>query len=193
MRLLRILLCLSLAGALALTACSQRQARQIGRSMSRPSEHSTRSHFVEANYRAADIMAEALENALEEGDDIVITDFVNLADPNMAATLGKIIPEQISSRLAQHGFEPVSQRHADAGSAQAQATGHARLVGSYTTTSDRLFINARVIRMNDLAVLAGYDYELPASSSLRTLVPGVWGEAGIEPTVKTSFTTAARR
>ncbi len=191
MRFTRILLCLCLATALALAACSQRQARTIGRTANRPPECTARTCLVEANYRAANIMAEVLADELRKGDGIIITDFIHLSDPGRESTLGKLIPEQISSKLAQHGFMPVSQRHA--GDESAQATGKARLVGSYTTAYDVLFVNVRVIRTKDSAVIAGYDYELPASSNLRAMVSGVWGEAGIEPTVKTSFTTAARK
>ena len=193
MRFTRILLCLCLATALALAACSKRQTRTVGRTANRPPECTARTCLVEANYRAANIMAEVLADELRKGDGIIITDFIHLSDPNRESTLGKLIPEQISSKLAQHGFKPVSQRHAGDESAQAAATGKARLVGSYATAYDVLFVNVRVIRTEDSAIIAGYDYELPASSNLRTMVPGVWGEAGIEPTVKTSFTTAARK
>lgn len=190
MRLLRILPCLFLI--LALAACS-RSFQRMDEFVSGPSEYPSRSGFVEANYRAADTMAEVLEDELEDGDGVVITDFVNLGDPSLESTLSRLIPDQISSKLAQHGFRPVSQRHSGIEAVQAAAAGKARLVGSYTTTHDRLFINARVIRTADSAVIAGYDYELPANPTLRTLVPGAWRDGGIEPTVRTSFTTAARQ
>ncbi|MFO7598086.1 MAG: FlgO family outer membrane protein, partial [Desulfocurvibacter africanus] len=121
------------------------------------------------------------------------SDFIYLGDPSKESTLGRLIPEQISSRLAQHGFNPVSKRLANPDEAQTEVPGKARLVGSYTTAYDVLYVNARVIRLKDSAVIAGYDYELPASSNLRALIPGVWGDAGLDPTVKTAFSTAARR
>jgi hypothetical protein len=191
MRLFSVLLCFPLLMALALAACSQRQAKIIGETFTR-GECSARTCLVDANYRAANTMAGALEDILVEGDGIIISDFIYLGDPGKESTLGKLIPEQISSRLAQHGFNPVSKRLASPGEAQTEAAGKARLVGSYTTAYDVLYVNARVIRLKDSAVIAGYDYELPASSNLRALIPGVWGEAGLEPSVKTSFTAAKR-
>ncbi|EGJ50591.1 FlgO family outer membrane protein [Desulfocurvibacter africanus] len=192
MRLFSVLLCFPLFMALALAACSQKQAKIIGETFTR-GECSARTCLVDANYRAANVMVDALEEVLVEGDGIIISDFIYLGDPSKESTLGRLIPEQISSKLAQHGFNPVSKRLANPDEAQTEVPGKARLVGSYTTAYDVLYVNARVIRLKDSAVIAGYDYELPASSNLRALIPGVWGDAGLDPTVKTAFSTAARR
>lgn len=192
MRLFNTLRCFALLMPLTLGACSQKHVEIISEAIY-PSECSARTCLVDANYRAADTMAEALEEALMQGDGIIISDFIYLGDPGREATLGRLIPEQISSRLAQEGYNTISKRHADPDEAQEETPGKAKLVGSYTTAYDVLYVNARVIRLPDMAVIAGYDYELPASSNLRSLIPGVWGDSGLEPTVKTSFSTAARK
>ncbi len=190
MRLFSVLLCFTLTMSLTLVACSQKQARIISEAFS-GGECSARTCLVDANYRAADTMADALEDALEKGDGIIISDFIYLGDPSMESTLGRLIPEQISSRLAQEGFHPVSRRHAVDDAAR-EAPKRATLVGSYTTAYDVLYVNARIIRLADSAVIAGYDYELPANTNLRALIPGVWGNAGMEPTVKTAFSSVAK-
>lgn len=190
MRLFHVLLCFSLIMPLTLGACSK--VKTVSDALLQP-QCSARTCLVDANYEAADTMADALEETLVPGDGIVISDFIYLGDPGRESTLGKLIPEQISSRLAQEGYNPISKRHADSDEAQKDVPSKAKLVGSYTTAYDVLYVNARVIRLSDLAVIAGYDYELPASTNLRSLIPGVWGDAGLDPTVRTSFSTAARK
>jgi len=194
MRLTRFFLYLGLVAVLALAACSQKQSKALGGKFGAEKPDCTvKTCLVKFNYLAANAMANVLDGELEEGDGIIVTDFIYLGDPGLQSTLGKLIPEQISSRLAQQGFRPISRSQGLPEAKPDAPEPVAMLVGSYTTAYNVLYVNARVVLLRNSATIAGYDYELPASSNLRTLVPGTWGQAGIEPTVRTSFTTAARQ
>lgn len=171
----------------------------------------------DANYQAADTLVSNLK-AQEVGKDelIVLTTFADVDDLGRSTTLGRLIPQQISSRLAQKGWrtveikdmppqievregvgefalsrrvEPVNKRD----------TGYAVLSGTYAVGANSVMVNARIIRSKDHVVLAGADYDLPATLNVQKLAEvdlggafggGMGGGTGIAPSVSTVLPAA---
>lgn len=176
-----ILLILALA---CLMGCAQLQApRVVVRQGQNPA-----ALMIQRNYQAAEVMAKGLQGKLPEGEGIMVTTFNNTADRAEVTVLGKLIPEQISSRMAQLGLRPVSPRHSKTDEEGGQMTAGALLVGDYTVARDVIFVNVRVVDILNAKVLAGFDYSLPASGSVLAMLPGRnAGPTGMSPSVITSL------
>ncbi len=136
------------------------------------------SKLIELNYRAARILSQKLQkNRINEAPMLVST-FVNLDNVNSANSLGRLIPQQISSKLTQLGYRPLDIRLRDRNilvrekkgeialsrkieDISLQHSGRTILVGTYSFLNQKIFVTVKVLRCRDSATLAAYDYVLP--------------------------------
>lgn len=145
-------------------------------------------HILNRSYAAGDILAQHLhrrEYALEHP--LVAASFVNIDRLMQSSTLGRLLPEYISSRLAQYGFSITELKlrqdsvyvKNDAGEfaltrdlryLETAREIHAVLVGTYAVSDNFVFISARVIRVHDNMVIAGHDFEIPMDATARALL-----------------------
>ena len=120
-------------------------------------------------------------------ESILAASFVNIDDLTKSSTLGRIVSEQIASRLAQHGFKIIEVKLRQESvfikegkgefllSREVRSLGetrgaHAVLVGTYAVSKDFIFVSARVVRTEDNSVVMGYDYELPNDSTTKSML-----------------------
>lgn len=134
--------------------------------------------ILASSYAAADNFAYALQHKYVATESpILATSFVNIDNLNESCTLGRIIPEQIASRLAQHNYTILEMklRHESifikegAGefilsrelkNISSSVDGSAVLVGTYAVADSYVFISTRIVSTKDNIVLAGQDYRL---------------------------------
>ena len=146
------------------------------------------SNLLESNYAAADSLGRGLRfRGLSLDEPIMAASFVNIDDLTESSTLGRIVSEQIASRLAQHGFKVVEIKLRQESVFIEEGKGefllsrevlslgetrgaHAVLVGTYAVSRDFIFISTRVVRTEDNSVVTGYDYELPNDSTTRSML-----------------------
>lgn len=149
-------------------------------------------------------MAEQLHNQLADQDaalyPILATSFVDSANMNKSNDLGRLLSEQIASRLSQLGYavlemqlrsnqvavnphggvlilsRELSEIHAD-------VSAYSALVGTYTTIEDQIYVNVRVLRVQDGLALASADTNLPF---VRTRERGASG-SGLQVSAETSL------
>jgi TolB-like protein len=139
-----------------------------------------------ASYAAADNLVEHSQVPLEKGRNIVVATFVNINDLQDSSAMGRLIAEQIASRLTQQGYQVVelklrnnifikeqsgefvlSRAVQDISSAhEAQAV----VAGVYAVAREQVFVKASVIRPTDSAVVSAFDYQLPIGKDLRALL-----------------------
>lgn len=181
----------ALAAAALLAGCSQTGAQRMLQPRAAAAANPAAT-MIERNYQAADAMAKALEGKLSVRDGIAVTDFTNTNAPEERSALGRVVPEQISSRMAQLGLRPVSIRHGKGPEQGGDMTAEAILVGDYTVAADVIFVNARIVGILDAKVLAGFDYALPAGANARSLLPGQPQAKGYDPSVNTLLSAARR-
>lgn len=141
---------------------------------------------------AADALFTNLAWRLDRASLVLASSFVNLANLDETSGFGRLVSNQIGSRLAQYGFSIVETRlrtdlamrqrqgefllTRDAAKAAARQFGAtAALVGTYAPAGKRLHVSARIVRLEDSAVLAAYDYSLPLKGEVRSLM-GATGE-----------------
>jgi TolB-like protein len=182
---------LTLAFILIAGACAQsdRHGRQkpLGGSLeSGASEPYTA--VLESSYLSADKLARALVGRqFSPNTPIMAASFVDIDNLTTSSTFGRIVSEQIASRLAQHGFRIIemklrqesvfikrgegefmlSRELRDLGSSREIG---AALVGTYAVSEHFIFVSARIVRTEDSTVLAGCDYEIPNDDITRSLM-----------------------
>ena len=112
--------------------------------------------------------------------------FANLRDPNDAGTFGKIIADQVATRMAQRSYRivmgPPPPKQPEPEAKPEEKTGiftlkkeyrsqPALLSGTYTIGEDLIYVSARLTRLEDNALLSGLNWTLPVNKNTRELVP----------------------
>lgn len=177
-----------LAGLLAVvlvTACSDRYVG--GESTFRKQDGGVSDSDIIANsYQATERLLRGSHQPLDKDRPILVASLVNVANLQLSSNLGRIISEQISSRLTQLGYQTremkfrgsflikqgagefvlsralrdISQRQ------EAQAV----VTGVYAVAKRRIFVTLRLIRAEDSTVIASYDYALPLGPDTLALL-----------------------
>jgi len=142
--------------------------------------------FVAANYRAADALGVQLRGKLDGEKPLIMATIVNIDALEQSSMLGRVVSEQISTRLAQGGLPMLEMKLRNsvylkrnqgelmltrelgevAGTHKAQAV----VIGSYAETRDTIFINIKVIQPTTNLVLAGHDYVLSKQGTIRSML-----------------------
>lgn len=142
--------------------------------------------FVAANYRAADQLQQQLRSKLGSDQPLIMATIVNIDALERSSMLGRVVSEQVATRLAQAGLPMLEMKLRNsvyfkrdqgelmltralaevAGSHNAQAV----VVGSYAETRDTIFINLKVIQPKTNLVLAGTDYVLSKQGTIRSML-----------------------
>jgi TolB-like protein len=119
---------------------------------------------------------------------IGVTTFVNIDDLYASSTFGRMVGEQLMSELTMKGFDVVELRHADALqfldtsgefalSRDARAVRPTRnlsavVVGTYTTSPERVYVNARLVDPATSLVLSAGSVEMSKTRELAKLLRG---------------------
>jgi TolB-like protein len=168
-----------LALPLLLGACASRQADTDYTSVSANA-------FVAANYRAADALALQLRDKLSEDKPLIMATIVNIDALEQTAMLGRLVSEQLSTRLAQGGMKMLEMKlrnsvylkrnqgelmlTREVGDVAHTHNAQAVVVGSYAETREAVFVNIKVIQPTTNLVLAGHDYVLAKESTVRSML-----------------------
>jgi TolB-like protein len=170
-----------LAVPLLLAACSSTPSKEEG-------NYSTVSsnQFIQANYAAADSLLAQLNGKLVMDKPLIMATVVNIDALDQTTTLGRLVSEQLSTRLAQGGLKMLEMKLRNSvylkrnqgelmltreiGEVATTHNAQAIVVGSYAETSDMVFINVKVIQPNTNLVLAGHDYVLSKEAIVRSML-----------------------
>jgi TolB-like protein len=142
--------------------------------------------FVAANYRAADALALQLRGKLEGDKPLIMATVVNIDALEQTSMLGRLVSEQLSTRMAQGGMKMLEMKlrnsvYLKRGQGELMLTreigdvahthnAQAVVVGSYAETRDAIFINVKVIQPSTNLVLAGHDYVLAKEATVRSML-----------------------
>lgn len=150
--------------------------------------------FNTANYAAvAELMKRyqtpvSANNATgsNSGAPFIVATLVNIDQLEQSSTLGRLISEQVTSRMAQLGFSVVELKVRNgvymkrnegefmltreikevASNHQAQAV----IVGTYAESSTLIYINLKLVNPTNSMILAAYDYALPLDRQIRSML-----------------------
>jgi len=136
--------------------------------------------LIEASYKAAEkLMKTAPRSDVDQDKPILVASFVNIDDVQYSSTLGRLISEQIKSRVAQLGYKVIEVKLRDSVFIQKRNgelllsreilditqihNAHAVIVGTYgmIREAQQTYVNAQLIRARDNIILSSYDFTLP--------------------------------
>ncbi|XLZ71240.1 FlgO family outer membrane protein [Massilia sp. SR12] len=148
----------------------------------------SQNQFVAANYQAADNLLSQLNGRLAADKPLIMATVVNIDALDQSSTLGRLVSEQVSSRLAQGGLRMLEmklrtsvymKRHMgemmltrEVGEVAHNHNAQAVVVGSYGETSDAVFVNIKVVHPQTNQVLAANDFVLAKDGVVRSMLMG---------------------
>ncbi len=201
-RILALAVALILA-ALGLTACSGTRY-DLPWSSKTPSffDKEDNTPIVELNYAAADRLTANLKKTLPPGSPIYFEPLADMNDPSAQRPFGLVVMRQVAARLTQNGFRitegssqdparPAPAKPGEFDLAPRNSTlpdtappREALLRGTYLLGKNVIYLSAQVVRLDDRAVVSGYDWTLPNNKNTRELLPQL-KSSGMSPAVKT--------
>ena len=150
--------------------------------------------LIQANYRAVDQLLHTVApgNALNKRQPIIVASLVNIDDLN-SSRLGRMLSEQLATRLTQSGYSVVELKLRDSIFVK-QLQGElllsreikditlthkaqAVLVGTYAESRGALYLTIKLVTMGDNIVISAQDYVLPLNSNVRSLL---WNISGLQ-------------
>ncbi len=162
--------------------------------------------LIEINYYAADVLYSNVgQYELSKKSPVYVEAFTNQKNPSDNAIFGHVITEQIADRLVQRGVvitagQPSSteyfmpqgvdpKRYTDPlkDTIETLPARAAVLKGTYVIGDNNIYMTAKVIRLDDNAVVSGHNWTIPITDNVRQMIPQLKLEEGLDPTVKTKF------
>lgn len=142
--------------------------------------------FIASNYKAADVLLAQLNGKLVADKPLIMATVVNIDALEQTATLGRLVSEQVSTRMSQGGLNMLEMKLRNSvylkrnqgelmltreiGEVAQTHNAQAIVVGSYAETSDMVFINVKVIQPNSNFVLAAHDFVLAKEGIVRSML-----------------------
>ncbi|WP_028101285.1 FlgO family outer membrane protein [Pseudoduganella violaceinigra] len=146
----------------------------------------TSNQFVAANYQAADALLAQLGGRLVADKPLIMATVVNIDALDQSSTLGRLVSEQISTRLAQGGLRMLEMKlrtsvymkrqqgemmlTREVGEVAHNHNAQAVVVGSYAETSEAVFVNIKVVHPQTNQVLAANDFVLAKDGVVRSML-----------------------
>lgn len=140
---------------------------------------------------------------------IGVTTFVNIDDLYASSTFGRMVGEQLMSELSMKGFDVVELRHADAlqfldrggefalsrdaGLVKPERNLAGVVVGTYVSSPERVYVNARLIDPSTSKVLSAGSVEMSKTSEIAKLIRGGSAPASLERIPVRRFGQEAKR
>jgi TolB-like protein len=149
--------------------------------------------LVEASYTAVDSLLQVVvsdemrRNDLLPTRPIIVTSFVNIDNVQQSSRFGRILGEQVGSRLAQHGFKVIELKMRTSSIFVESQNGEfmlsrelkdislehdaqAVVVGTYAAGTDTVYVTTKAIRATDATILNSYDFSLPIGPNTKAML-----------------------
>jgi TolB-like protein len=138
-------------------------------------------------YALADGLEQNLVQYVDRTRPILFTSFVDLDDLNTSSTFGRLLGEQVASRMSQLGYRVVELKLRQGSMVVSQEAGEmilsrdlrdvrtshdtqAVLVGTYVVTDNAVIVSAKLLSTLDGAILATRDATLRKTREIQELV-----------------------
>lgn len=152
-------------------------------------------NLVTASYRAADaLLKNSKEIELYPNKPLLVASFVDIDNVQLSSTFGRMIAEQIGSRIAQRGYKVIEAKlrtqsvfvrgtenpnegefllSRELQDISLQHDAHAVIVGTYAKGPEVVYVTAKLIRTRDSMILGSYDYSLPVGKNTKKMLQGI--------------------
>jgi TolB-like protein len=157
-------------------------------------EQAQNSAFNTANYNAVGELMKRYQAPASasntsgggSGAPFIVATLVNIDQLEQSSTLGRVISEQVGSRMTQLGFSVIELKVRNGvymkrsegelmltREIKEVATNHraqAVIVGTYAESSTLIYINLKLVNPANSMVIAAYDYALPLDKQIRSML-----------------------
>jgi TolB-like protein len=157
-------------------------------------------YFIVKNYAAVDSLLASSKVVLDKKSPIIVATLVDIDKLNESSRLGRVISEQAAARLSKVGYLPIELKlrnnlyiKKQEGElllsrevkeiAESHKT-HFVVVGTYSASSDHVYINLKIVDTVDNTIVAAHDYVLPRDreiDSLLNTIPYIYPILNIRP------------
>lgn len=153
-------------------------------------------NLVKASYVAADMLLKGVKdirhlqprsNGIYTKQPVLVASFVNIDNLQESSTFGRMIAEQIGSRIAQRGYKVIELKLRTNTIFVQKQTGelllsrklreislqhdaYAVVVGTYAASKESVYVTAKLIRSEDSVILSSYDYRLPVGPDTKQML-----------------------
>jgi TolB-like protein len=166
----------SLLCALVLTACATGPTYQAAET----------SEFTQANYAAADKLLAATAVPVVKNAPLLIATMVNIDSLNQSSRFGRLISEQIATRLTQLGYNVVEMKlrndvYIREGAGELLLSRDVRdlsknynaqvvVVGNYAVAAGYVYLTLKAVTVTDNRVVGAVNYLLPLTENNKALL-----------------------
>jgi len=160
----------------ALTACATGPTYQAAET----------SEFTQANYSAVDKLVAAPAIPIDRNVPVLIATVVNIDSLNQSSRLGRLISEQVATRLTQRGYHVVEMKlrnnvYIREGSGELLLSRDVReltksynaqvvVVGNYAVAAGYVYLTLKAVTATDNRVIAAVNYLLPLTENNKALL-----------------------
>jgi TolB-like protein len=144
------------------------------------------SQLITANYTATDILASGSPRPIPKDAPIVVATLVRLDNHALSSNLGRLVSEQIASRLTQLGYAVPELKlrgsifirsnegemflSRDVREIALSYHAQAIVVGTYAVGADVVYVHVELVDATTGHAISAYDYFLPMVSQVRVLL-----------------------
>ncbi len=174
----RVKATLAVVALLVLPACSNPSPRMV--------ERTAANDMIFSSYAAADRLVQTPQGGLDRTKPVLVTSLVSINRLERSSGLGRVIAEQISSRLVSSGYSVAELKlrssilieegkgefilSRDVKEISRSRGAQAIIAGTYALGADSVYVNVRLIRASDGKILSSYDYALRMDDNILYLV-----------------------
>jgi len=152
--------------------------------------------LVKSSYVAADYLLKGIkdihnlkprQNGVYSRQPILVASFVNIDNLQQSSTFGRMVAEQIGSRIAQRGYKVIEMKLRTSTVFVQKQTGelllsrelreislqhdaYAVVVGTYGASKEIVYVTAKLVRTEDSVILSSYDYRLPVGADTKQML-----------------------
>lgn len=136
-------------------------------------------NIVTASYQIVNILENNLKAPISNQDSIVVASFVDVSDLTKSSPFGRIMAEQIGSRLSQKGYKVIEMKlrqnsifvdsenkgefllSRNLKEISRNHNASAVVVGTYAQGSEKVYVTARIVNPVTSIILSSCDREIP--------------------------------
>lgn len=148
-------------------------------------ESAADSQLIKANYAAAEALAKSVKVNLDKSAPVIVATLVNIDNLESSSTLGRMVSEQIVSRLSSIGYmvKEVKLRGSlfvkssegefllsrELKEISASHNAQAVVVGTYSDAGDWVYLNLKLIDIHNI-IIGAHDYVLPVTQPVGKML-----------------------
>ncbi|MCH8238243.1 MAG: hypothetical protein IIC06_08735 [Proteobacteria bacterium] len=182
-----------LALLVLLAACASQERRG-------PNLRSSANKLIFASYAAVDRLLQNAQGKLDSTKPLLVSSLVNIDNFNSSSSFGRLVGEQLVSRLVVSGYSVIELTLRDSllvkkGSGQfilsrdvkaisKSSNAQAVVAGTYTVAATDVFVNLRLIRASDGKILSAHDFAVRKSANVAALVSSFQSDLGLNELVR---------